>query len=246
MSIGPFFCINNQIIAHCIPLADAEPYGACKTTSVSHLDFWDASLAVRFPAHEYEDFPRGRVVYRQGAYWIYFDRCLDTLPAIEAICAAFCIPGNWATFYDEHYQCPACRARANGAIVFDSAVRKTFRSPDALCMLHKPQYPAFGAALKNAFNQICKPHKGLDMRVGDAGDIQVTWKETGEEVTCGLSYAEEHAAELAYKAALAEVMEQPLALFFSAEWLDEEAAQRARAFIEGIPEERKILSEPFQ
>lgn len=241
--IGPFFCIKDKIYAHLVSLSEAEPYGSCLTTSVSHLDFWDDDLAHKHPNFEYEYFPRGRVVYREGMYIIYMDHCLDLLPAIEAILTTFEISGEpWHIDYDEHYQCTACMARHDGEIVFDSAQHITFNKEGALDMLHPSQYGAFENTMQTIFVQICKRPYTYP-RVDKDGCIQIIC--AGATLRFGLSMAEEQATEMAYKVALAKILEKKLVLFRPTAWMDTPTAINARHFIENLPKDRVIISAPF-
>ncbi|MDL2325121.1 hypothetical protein LJC61_08285 [Ruminococcaceae bacterium OttesenSCG-928-A16] len=241
--IGPFFCIENKIYAYRVPLHKAEPYGACLTTSVSHLDFWDSELTTHFSEHEYESFPRGRVVYKDGIFFVYLDHCLDYLPAIEAILTTFEISAEpWHIDYDEHYQCAACMARENGEVVFDSALRTEFNKDGALDMLHPSQYGTFENALQRIFAQIYK-RPDTQIRIDENNCIQITCG--GAPLRFGLSMAEEQATELAYKAALAQILGKKLVLFRPTARMDRPTAANARRFVEGLPKDQVIISSPF-
>src|SRR4051812_44130878 len=80
-----------RLVTDLTPLTEAEPYGECLTHPGGHYDVWErwrrlgpAALARRgLPAliawHEYEHFPRGRVVYDVGTrrFTLYADRRLQ-------------------------------------------------------------------------------------------------------------------------------------------------------------------------
>jgi hypothetical protein len=100
-------------------LADAEPYGDFLTHSRGHLDVWSewqqlsaADLAKRaipdaITYHEYEDFPRGRIVYHTTnlQFIIYADRKLQRDRTIINIAALFNIlPGTFVVRSDAHYR----------------------------------------------------------------------------------------------------------------------------------------------
>ncbi|HLO77404.1 MAG TPA: hypothetical protein VK196_13190 [Magnetospirillum sp.] len=97
----------------------AEPYGDCLTHPTGHAEFWDglsrlgaAGLKARglptAPAwHEYEEFPRGRVVYWPGnqRFVIYADRRLHRHEFINQIAAEFDLPeGRYTVQADPHYR----------------------------------------------------------------------------------------------------------------------------------------------
>lgn len=243
--VGPFFCIEDKIYAHLVPLTEAESYGACLTTSVSHLDFWDKSLAHNFPGVEYDFFPRGRVVYKQGLFILYVDCCLDYLPAIEAILSAFMVGGEhaWTIDYDEHYQCAACAARANGEVVFDSAVREIFKTGRALEALQSSQYLAFEMAMQQAHDQIYR-HMDMQIRVSVNGHIQ--FMRQGAPYYIEFSKPEQQVAELTYKAALAKVLDKRLVVFRPAAYIHPPTYFKVHKFLESLPREQVIISAPFE
>ena len=84
-------------------LGEAEPYGDFLSHPRGHYDVWEAwrrlgpaRLARRglpdvILVHEYEDFPRGRVVYdgERKRFVIYADRKLQTQSSIVEIVRAF-------------------------------------------------------------------------------------------------------------------------------------------------------------
>lgn len=237
---GLFSCTNDKIYVQHISLDKAVPCGASLTTSTSHQDLWEDSLTLNT---EYTFFTRGRVEYKEGVFYIYLDLCLDYLPAIEAILAAFKIDGEpWVIHYDEHCQCAACVARVNGEVVFDSATREVFDTDGALDVLRPAQYPAFEVAMQQAFIRIYKRPE-TQIQLNPNGHIELICQ--GELLDNGLSKAEQQATELAYKAALAKVLGKKLVLFRPTECMDEPTAFRARRFIDALPREQVIISAPF-
>jgi hypothetical protein len=76
------------------PLDEAEPYGDCLTYSPGHYKTWaqwrrdrtlDPALRALVRAYEYEDWPRGRIVFDRSRdlFVLYADRKLQT-PAMIA------------------------------------------------------------------------------------------------------------------------------------------------------------------
>lgn len=94
------------LVTDTTPLADGELYGEFLTHPRGHFDVWEAwrrlghgGLAKRgFPKaiawHEYEDFPRGRVVYHRQTerFIIYADRALQSDAMVDRLLEAFRIP----------------------------------------------------------------------------------------------------------------------------------------------------------
>ena len=99
-------------------LAEAEPYGDFLTHPRGHYDVWTkwqrtraAPGASRFilqaiADHEYEFFPRGRIVYNTGTgrFILYADRRLQQDATIARIASEFGLTaGTYAIRSDEHY-----------------------------------------------------------------------------------------------------------------------------------------------
>jgi hypothetical protein len=104
-------------------LAEAEPYGDFLTHPRGHYDVWEAwrrlgparlarrGLPDAILMHEYEDFPRGRVVYDgdRKRFVIYADRKLQTPSSIIEIVRAFHLEAEaYVVQSDLHY-----RSRSN-------------------------------------------------------------------------------------------------------------------------------------
>jgi hypothetical protein len=106
-SVGIFWQVPDaaglpHLLVDSEPLGRTELYGDFFTHSRGHHEVWtdwqrrgSRFLRARgWPlsvlTHEYEDFPRGRVVYHfpTGVFWIYADRRLQRAPTITAIRAA--------------------------------------------------------------------------------------------------------------------------------------------------------------
>ena len=122
-SVGIFWAVpvpgGTQLATEASSLANAEPYGDKLTHPNGHYETWSdwqrlgsAGLArLGLPAaiawHEYEDLPRGRVVFSVPdlAFTVYADRQLLE-PVMQArILSAFRLPSTdtaWRT--DPHYR----------------------------------------------------------------------------------------------------------------------------------------------
>ena len=123
-SVGIFWRVPDGSGGQCLltdatPLTDAEAYGDCLTHPRSHHDVWEgwrllgvAKLkALGIPAvilqHEYEDFPRGRIVLHQPdeTFWVYADRRLQTQLIVAQIRQAFGLDGTKNVVRsDAHYR----------------------------------------------------------------------------------------------------------------------------------------------
>jgi hypothetical protein len=106
-------------LADATPLAQAEPYGDFLTHPRGHYDVWNswqalnaAELARRaipqaVAYHEYEDFPRGRIVYqiKSGQFIVYADRRLQDPHVLSEIANLFALtPGTFVVRSDAHYR----------------------------------------------------------------------------------------------------------------------------------------------
>lgn len=102
-----------RLLSDKTPIAQAETYGECLTHGGGHYEFWEglkARGAAELADYEYEDFPRGRVVYWpkpvEGTkhFVIYADRRLQNDGFISQVAADFGIPpGMYAIRSDPHY-----------------------------------------------------------------------------------------------------------------------------------------------
>jgi hypothetical protein len=122
-SVGPFWVVEERgasaIIALAIPLDRANPYGDMLTVDTGHLEHW-TWLASRGAAglrragiptapvwSEYEEWPRGRVLYDTEArrFVIRADRQLHRPAFVRLIAERFGISAAGATVLpDDHYR----------------------------------------------------------------------------------------------------------------------------------------------
>lgn len=118
--IGIFWMISTsdgvRLLAVSCPLDKAEPYGDCLTFGPGHHEIWqgwrqarelDAVARAVVRAHEYEDWPRGRIVFNraQDRFILYCDRKLMRTKTIEEIQQRFHLPADrTAVEADFHYQ----------------------------------------------------------------------------------------------------------------------------------------------
>ena len=101
--VGIFWSVDNVLVIDRATLAAAEPYGDCLTHPVGHYELWERwrklgawrlaalRLPARIVASEYDEHPRGRVVYERppNRFVIYADRRLQEPETIAAIRRVF-------------------------------------------------------------------------------------------------------------------------------------------------------------
>lgn len=107
------------VLVDATSLADAEPYGDFLTHAKGHYEVWGqwqetrtAPLADRvilqaIADHEYEFFPRGRIVYNigTGSFVLYADRRLQHDATIARIASEFGLAaGTFVVRSDAHYR----------------------------------------------------------------------------------------------------------------------------------------------
>jgi len=119
--IGIFWVVASkpgtpELLAVGCKLADAEPYGDCLTYAEGHYETWeswrtdrnlDPALRAVICSSEYEDWPRGRIVFlsAENRFTLYADRKLMAAKTITRICAHFSLPVDRTSIEgDFHYQ----------------------------------------------------------------------------------------------------------------------------------------------
>jgi hypothetical protein len=105
-----------KLLAAGCPLDQAEPYGNCLTYGPGHYETWahwrrdrtvDPALRALVRSHEYEDWPRGRIVFDRSRdlFVLYADRKLLTPATIARIKAQFHLPADRTEVQSDcHYQ----------------------------------------------------------------------------------------------------------------------------------------------
>jgi hypothetical protein len=114
VNVGIFFKIANDFLIDSVPVEEGEPYGDALQYG-GHYDFHDSlhptvPLERRFKGHDYDNYPRGRVVYfpKRNEFTLYADPCL-TPDDINRIIDLFSLDGQSVEVTaDEHYRCSRC------------------------------------------------------------------------------------------------------------------------------------------
>jgi len=120
--LGPFWVVEDQgravLIAHAVPLDQAVPYGDMLTVEAGHFEVWSALArrgsrllrAAGIPTapvwSEYEEWPRGRVLYDCAArhFVIRADRQLRRPALLRLITDHFRIAvADTTVLSDDHY-----------------------------------------------------------------------------------------------------------------------------------------------
>src|ERR1700722_9570828 len=121
--VGPFWMVEDRgsatLIAVAVPLAQAVPYGDMLTVDTGHFEHWselarcgaralrEASIPTVPVWSEYEEWPRGRVLYDRAArrFIIRADRQLHRPGFVRLIADRFCIaPVDAMILPDDHYR----------------------------------------------------------------------------------------------------------------------------------------------
>lgn len=122
-SVGIFWGMATSerwvLINEMTTLADSEDYGDFLTYPSGHFEIWEpltrmplsqlelSNLPALILGKEYEDFPRGRVVFNKPnrLFTIYADRRLQHPAIIQAVCRACCLATQtYVVRSDEHYR----------------------------------------------------------------------------------------------------------------------------------------------
>jgi len=115
--VGVFWLFQGKVITDSTPISKAEPYGECLTHPRGHLEHWtELQQRGTVPAGvEYEEPPRGRVVYFPASdrFVLYADRCILSKKAVlKRIMTALFLPAErTTTSSDLHYRCAGCLRR---------------------------------------------------------------------------------------------------------------------------------------
>jgi hypothetical protein len=112
--VGIFWLVSGKLLIDSTPLSQAEPYGDHLTHPRGHAEVWGRyqRTGVVPIDMEYEEYPRGRVIYntKTQRFTLLADKCiLRDKSMVSTIMSAMNLPGkNTDKATDSHYRCSAC------------------------------------------------------------------------------------------------------------------------------------------
>jgi hypothetical protein len=114
--VGIFWAIDGKPLIDATPLSEAEPYGDCLTHPRGHAAVWEQHQLSGIVPHdaEYEEFPRGRVMYntKTQRYLFLADKCiLKDAKLVRRILLELHLPRTTEKGADSHYRCSSCLHR---------------------------------------------------------------------------------------------------------------------------------------
>ena len=111
--VGIMWLIRDKLIFDSTPLSGVEACSGYRDHPGRHIDVWELLQRQGKAPHEseYEEYPRGRVIYdaAAGAFTLYADKCiLDRKDLIAQIKEELHLPRDTKTGTDPHYRCFRC------------------------------------------------------------------------------------------------------------------------------------------
>jgi len=111
--VALFFYYEGKVIQGSTPVIAAKEIQGWKNHDMSHYDFWDIYKIInrKFKDIEYEEIPRGRVVYNvdDDKFILYIDKCLKKPDILSQLMGAFSLPMEKTKVeFDGHYVCNNC------------------------------------------------------------------------------------------------------------------------------------------
>ena len=130
--VGIFFVVDGKnLFIDGTPLPQASGYGDFLIHEADHYGFWDQLLASHaVPGSEYDEIPRGRVVYSKStlSFTLFADCCiLKDEVMVEKIADWMNLPSKTKVETDPHYRCPGCMKAARTAALLDTGELSTIR-----------------------------------------------------------------------------------------------------------------------
>jgi len=114
--VGIFWLVDEKLVFDTTPVSQAEDYGALRIHAGNHLSVWERLREKNIvPVEmEYEEAPRGRVMYdtKNRRFSLLADRCiLRRKELVSHIRKEMRLPKNTSTDTDHHYRCFQCLGR---------------------------------------------------------------------------------------------------------------------------------------
>jgi len=116
MNVGIFFKVTGSFLVDSVLLEAGEPYGEAIQYGGHYCFHENCEPSTiqehRFKFHDYDYYPRGRVVYflKRNVFVLYTDPCL-TKADVQQIISLFGLVGQPVEVADdEHYRCAGCNA----------------------------------------------------------------------------------------------------------------------------------------
>jgi hypothetical protein len=114
--VGIIFCVPSRrggdLWIESTPIDEAGEYGDFKIHENDHLNYWEKLCKEGFvPVKEYDEVPRGRVVYdtSRRIFTLFLDRCiLKNDDLVKRIMRCMHLPNTTKIETDAHYRCPHC------------------------------------------------------------------------------------------------------------------------------------------
>jgi hypothetical protein len=111
--VGIFWLVNGELLIDSTLLSEAEPYGDLLTHPRGHAAVWEQYQrnGVVLPEAEYEEAPRGRVMYSRKTrqFTLLADNCILKRKGLVAkLKKEMRLPRNTTVGRDSHYRCAKC------------------------------------------------------------------------------------------------------------------------------------------
>jgi hypothetical protein len=112
--VGIFWVVRGNLLIDSTALSHAEPYGDNLTHPRGHVEVWEQfqQKGLVFPEMEYEEHPRGRVMFnaKTKRFLLLADRCiLRDEKVVRKIMTRMNLPRKTTDRgTDEHYRCSIC------------------------------------------------------------------------------------------------------------------------------------------
>jgi hypothetical protein len=111
--VGIFWVVRGNLLMDSTPLSAGEFHGDHLTHPRGHAEVWEQfqRKGLVFPEVEYEEFPRGRMMFdtRTRRFLLLADRCiLRDKNIVSKTMSELKLPRSTEMGTDEHYRCSVC------------------------------------------------------------------------------------------------------------------------------------------